>query len=209
MLAIIDYKIGNIGSLLNVFHHLKEEVEVVSDPSKLGQYHGLILPGVGAFDTAMKSLHETGFVEPLKNFVNSGKPLIGICLGLQILCNSSDEGQSPGLGFIDAPIKSLKSLGCKGKIPHVGFNEIKTNLEEKNFLQSSSEKDFYFVHSFALESINSQTKNIKVAYTEYEGVRFISAFQADNIFATQFHPEKSGEAGVRLLSEFIACSKNV
>lgn len=203
MIAIIDYKIGNIGSLMNVFNYLGETVEVVSDPALLDKYSAVILPGVGAYDTAMHHLHESKFVEPIKAFVKSGRPILGICLGMQILCNGSDEGQSPGLGLINESIKSLKSLGCKGKIPHVGFNEIRVSAE--SFLTPVDHKDFYFVHSFALPKLDG---NNSLAICEYEGVEFVCAFQYKNIFATQFHPEKSGEAGTRLLSEFIKCSKN-
>ena len=208
MLAIIDYKIGNIGSLVNAFNCLNTTLEIVSEPTSIHEYEGIILPGVGAFDTAMDSLHKTGFADEIKKFVASGKPILGICLGLQIMCSGSDEGSEKGLGLIDARITSLSSMGCQGKIPHVGFNEI-TNSEKNNFMTSSSSKDFYFVHSFALGNINSNNENILCSWTEYEGAKFISAFQVNNIFATQFHPEKSGEAGIKLLSEFISCSKNV
>lgn len=208
MIAIVDYKIGNIGSLMNVFNFLGEVVEVVSDPKLLDKYSAIILPGVGAYDTAMNSLHETGFIDPIKSFVKSGKPILGICLGLQVLCKSSEEGSVMGLGLIDGSIKSLTKLGCRGKVPHVGFNEIKVKVGDSPFLTSSSEKDFYFVHSFALDSVNADG-DITLAYTEYEGVEFVCALRYKNIFATQFHPEKSGEAGTRLLSEFIKCSKNV
>ena len=209
MLAIIDYKIGNFGSLVNAFNCLNTSLKIVTQPLKIHEYGGIILPGVGAFDTAMNSLHKTGFAEEIKKYVASGKPILGICLGLQIMCNGSDEGSEKGLGLIDAHITSLSSLGCKGKIPHVGFNEITASSGQKNFMSTSAAKDFYFVHSFALGKINSNNQNVYCSWTEYEGAKFISAFQVNNIYATQFHPEKSGEAGIKLISEFISCSKNV
>lgn len=209
MIAIVDYKIGNIGSLMNVFNYLGESVEIVSDPKLLDNYSAIILPGVGAFDTAMKHLHEADFVEAIKAFTKKGKPILGICLGMQILCRNSDEGESHGLGLIDESIRSLRSMGCKGKIPHVGFNEIKVETRGGSFLSPVNNKDFYFVHSYALPSLGRGGEDVTICLSEYEGVKFVSAFQYKNIFATQFHPEKSGEAGTRLLSEFIKCSKNV
>ncbi|MGZ3769095.1 MAG: imidazole glycerol phosphate synthase subunit HisH [Bdellovibrio sp.] len=209
MIAIVNYEIGNIGSLTNAFKYLGESLEVVSEPHILDQYDAIVLPGVGAFDTAMSALHKKGFVDSIRNFAQSGKAIMGICLGLQVLCNNSEEGALQGLGLVDASIRSLRTLGCIGKVPHVGFNEVKKVEGSSKFLVNALGKDFYFVHSYALAQINDKGENVSLAHSEYEGVKFISAFQCKNIFAAQFHPEKSGEAGINLISEFISCSKSV
>lgn len=208
MLAILDCNIGNIGSLVNTFSYLGETAEVISLPEQLRDYDAVVLPGVGAFDPAMRTLEAVGLTSEVKKFSRTGKPLLGICLGLQLLCNSSQEGSLPGLQLVSGDIKHLRSLGCQEKVPHVGFNSVDDVIGDSRFLSLAQGNDFYFVHSFVLNTIQSNESTISVAYSEYGGIKFISAFQHNNIFATQFHPEKSGEAGLALLSEFISCSKN-
>jgi glutamine amidotransferase len=209
MIAIIDCNIGNIGSLRNAFAYLGVPVEVVADPATLPKYRAAVLPGVGAFDAAMNSLERSGFVDPIRRFASSGRPMLGICLGLQLLCRRSSEGSAVGLGIVDGDIVNLGSLGCTGKIPHVGFNTVLPPIgPPSQFLTAASGRDFYFVHSFGLESSAELAQSTSLALTNYEGSRFVAALQRDNVFATQFHPEKSGELGLAILSEFVSCSKS-
>ncbi len=208
MIGIIDYKIGNFGSLLNAFAYLSVSAAVIDTPEDLGGHDAIVLPGVGAFDAAMTTLRQSGFADAIKDFAEGGKPVLGICLGLQVLCNASEEGSLPGLGLVDGRVESLKKLGCTGKTPHVGFNSVEATEGDSAFLKSLVGTDYYFIHSFALHNVAAPAADIALAYTEYEGVRIISALQRDNVFATQFHPEKSGEAGLALLKSFLLCSKS-
>ena len=201
-IGIIDCAIGNVGSLKNTFSYLGCEAEIVVDPEQLLSYEKVILPGVGAFDTAMKALNAKGFIDPLHDYVDKKKHLLGICLGMQILFEGSEEGTMCGLGILNGKLQHLKSLGCQEKVPHVGFNSIQSVDNNNRFFQNMNNKDFYFVHTFALEKIS----NINSAVLcEYGGINFIAALQTENIFATQFHPEKSGVIGLELLKRFILC----
>lgn len=202
MIGIVNCSIGNIGSLLNAFSYLGEQAEVVDDPEQLNTYRAIVLPGVGAFDAAMASVDRSGFNSAIRCYAASGAPLLGICLGMQILCNGSEEGKLPGLGLIKGHAINLQNLGCRGKVPHVGFNSVEQVDNNSPFLSSMAGRDFYFIHSFALQSTSG---NVAIARVEYEGTKFIAALQHDNIFATQFHPEKSGEAGLALLQQFMLC----
>lgn len=200
--GIIDCQIGNVGSLKNAFSYLGVTAEVVTEPNSLCAYDKIVLPGVGAFDTAMNALHQKGFIQPLKTFIQAGHSLLGICLGMQILCEQSEEGQMQGLGFIKGELKHLSHMGCQSKVPHVGFNSIK-NIQEKGlFSVDLLDRDFYFIHSYALDGINTQGN---LAFSEYNGVRFVAGLHYENILGMQFHPEKSGEFGLDLLQRFIAC----
>lgn len=205
MLGIVDCNIGNIRSIVNAFNYLGTPIEMVSDPARLLDFDAIVLPGVGAFDAAMTSLTATGFDVAVKEFVATGKPLLGICLGMQLLCNGSQEGVLPGLGLVDLDVINLRQLGCQGKIPHVGFNTINRLRGESSFLQKAQGQDFYFVHTFAVEDRPEGNPDLSVACAAYEGVEVVAALQNGNVFATQFHPEKSGEAGLNLISEFLAC----
>ena len=210
MLGIIDCQIGNIGSLKNAFSYLGEKAEVITSPHDLKNCRAAILPGVGAFDPAMAHINSSGFAQAIVDFASSGKPLLGICLGMQILGLRSDEGIGRGLGLIKREIRSLSQIGCKGKVPHVGFNSVNKIDGDSPFLSMALNRDFYFVHSFAIEAHTTSPEqlDLAVALSEYEGVEFVSALHCKNIFGTQFHPEKSGELGLALLSEFLKCSRN-
>ncbi len=205
MIGIIDCQIGNIGSLRNALTYLGAKVEVISRPDGVSDCHAVVLPGVGAFDPAMSSVECSGFGAEIKAFAKEGRPVLGICLGMQLLAHGSDEGVRPGLGLVDGRAVNLRQLGCTGKVPHVGFNTIQSVRGESNFLNETVERDFYFVHSFGLPETFLEGA---FATVEYQGGRFVAALQQRNIFATQFHPEKSGEAGLMLLQRFLSCSKN-
>ncbi len=206
MIAIIDSQTGNIGSLLNALACVEARAEIVSDPTALPRFDALVLPGVGAFDHAMTTLRQRGLDVGIQRFAATGRPVLGICLGMQLLCTGSDEGECPGLGLVDARIQHLGAMGCRGKVPHVGFNDIAEQVGESDFLHATAGQDFYFVHSYGLaEAAVRHDRALQMAVTEYEGARFVAAFQRDAVFATQFHPEKSGEAGVTLLQRFVSC----
>lgn len=205
--GIVDCGIGNIGSLLNAFTHLGTEAVLVSDPSRLSEFDGLVLPGVGAFDRAMENINALHLKEALQEHARSGRPMLAICLGMQLLCNRSEEGKLTGLEVVDADVKHLRTLGCRGKVPHVGFNSIGEVEGDSRFLARAINHDFYFVHSYGLVRPDVAPPGMSLAFADYEDTRFVAALQYKNIFATQFHPEKSGDVGLGLLSEFIACSK--
>jgi len=205
MIGIIDYDAGNLGSLRNALKYLGAEVEIISSTKDVSSCHAILLPGVGAFDTAMSSIKFAGFGNSVKEFVGSGGPVLGICLGMQMFTSASEEGSLPGLDIVKCSTFSLRKLGCTGKLPHVGFNTIQSVCGDSSFFSDAVGRDFYFVHSYA---IPEEASLDSYALIEYENVRFMGAFQHKNMFATQFHPEKSGEAGLVLLEHFITCSKN-
>lgn len=205
MIGIVDSQIANIGSLRNAFLYIGANVEVISHPNDLDIYSAIVLPGVGSFNPAMKALETSGFSSAIKSYAHAGRPLLGICLGMQMLTQGSEEGNLIGLGLVPGVAVNLRKLGCKGKVPHVGFNAIQSVSPDSFFLDSILNQDFYFVHSFAL---TSSSKECAIAIAEYGGANFVAALHQNNIFATQFHPEKSGEAGLMLLKQFLICSKN-
>lgn len=205
MIGIIDCQIGNIGSLRNALSYIGAQVEVISHPDEIRACHAVVLPGVGAFDPAMAAVEAAGFSAAVKAYASEQRPLLGICLGMQILTQGSEEGVLPGLGLIQGRVVNLRRLGCTGKVPHMGFNAIQSVSQETSFLTEVSGRDFYFVHSFGLPGPLLAGSS---AIVEYEGASFVAALQQKNIFATQFHPEKSGEVGLSLLQHFLSCSKN-
>ncbi len=205
MIGIIDCQIGNIGSLKNAFSYIGAKVEVISHPEELYSCDAIVLPGVGAFNSAMTAIHKSGFAQAVKSYAGNGRPLLGICLGMQMLSHGSEEGNLSGLGLIPGLVVNLRRLGCSGKVPHVGFNSIQSVSSKSPFLSGILGGDFYFVHSYALPTSSLE---YPIASSEYEGAQFVAALQKENIFATQFHPEKSGEIGLTLLKQFLLCSKN-
>ena len=134
MIGIIDCQIGNIGSLRNALTYIGAQVEVISHPDEIRACHAVILPGVGAFDPAMAAVEAAGFSTAVKAYASEQRPLLGICLGMQILTQGSDEGILPGLGLIQGRFVSLRRLGCTGKVPHIGFNAIQSVSQEASFL---------------------------------------------------------------------------
>lgn len=201
MIAIVDYNMGNLASVKNAFKLLGEEVVVESDPDKIAMYDKLILPGVGAFGDAMSHLHECGMVAPLQAYAQSGKFMLGICLGMQLLFESSNEfGTHEGLGLIKGHVRSFDTTRFKQplKVPHMGWNRIFTkehplfaNLDEAHYL--------YFVHSYHVVCANEADS---IAQSEY-GYRFSSAVARDNVMGIQPHPEKSHKNGLAILKNFI------
>jgi glutamine amidotransferase len=198
-IGIIDYDCGNLKSIQNALNFLNISSETVSKPQDLIEFSHLILPGVGAFPNAMESLMATGFDVALKEQAALGKPILGICLGMQLLCNSSDEfKKTSGLGLINAEVRKL--VVEKGqKIPHMGWNEIKICKNDPIFTEVPDNSDVYFVHSYAVTCDNSSNVYAKTTY----GQEFASVIGHKNVLGMQFHPEKSQVPGLNLLRAFI------
>ncbi len=199
MLAIVDYGVGNLFSLRSSLDYIGKQAVVTSDPAVLRMAERIILPGVGAFGDAIEKLRAGGLEKAVRREAESGKPLMGICLGMQMLFEKSYEyGEHNGLGFIKGEVIPMENTIPGGlKIPHIGWNRLE---KKKNspILSSIGEDDYvYFVHSFYVEGNNENT----VATTEY-GKSITAAVQKDNIFGCQFHPEKSGDVGLAILRDF-------
>ncbi|KAI9350364.1 hypothetical protein BD770DRAFT_326662 [Pilaira anomala] len=207
-LYMLDYGAGNVRSLVNAINHLGYDITFVKDPSDIPKAEKLIFPGVGDFGFAMRSLRSKGYAEPLKAYIASGKPFMGICVGMQSLFEGSDESEELGLGVI--PGKTAKFDSSSKAVPHMGWNHsqlVKSLKADGKSGQDVSfgieeEKTYYFVHSYAAR-VNERNKEWVLATGQYGDEIFIAAVQKDNVFATQFHPEKSGYAGVRILQSFL------
>lgn len=199
MIAIVDYGVGNLFSLQSSFAAIGEEVIVTSDPVVLQQSDKIILPGVGAFEDAIKKLQQTGLDEVLKNLANEGKPLLGICLGMQLLFEKSYEyGEHKGLGLIPGVIIPLsKNISSKLKIPHMGWNTLSFKKEHPLFSLIKEGDSVYFVHSYYATECE---ENI-IATSEYS-IDVTAAVAKGNVMGCQFHPEKSGTVGLKILKAF-------
>ncbi len=199
MIYIIDYGLGNLGSIQNMIKRVGGESKIIDNPNQLTSPTKIILPGVGAFDTGMKKLNENNWISVLNNEVLVNKiPVLGICLGMQLMTNSSEEGNLKGLGWIDANVKKFIFDNNSYKIPHMGWNRVKVAKDSYLFDSTESNK-FYFVHSYYVET-NNPSDNL--LYSNY-GNEFVSAFQKENIIGLQFHPEKSHKFGINLFNKFI------
>ncbi|MDB9776650.1 imidazole glycerol phosphate synthase subunit HisH [Alphaproteobacteria bacterium] len=199
---ILDYGMGNIKSVHKKLNNKKINIKVSSLPSDIIWADKIILVGVGHFKNAMNNLISFNLIEELNNFaMNKKKPILGICLGMQLMCDYSEEGNMDGLGWVRAKSKRfITNDKLKFKIPHIGWNQIKIK-KNSNLLNEIEElSEFYFVHSYFVEPTD---KNIILSQTNYIH-DFCSVFQNDNIIGTQFHPEKSHQAGEILLKNFIA-----
>ncbi len=202
-IAIIDYEMGNLHSVRKALESLNADVQVVQQPQHLDHYDGLVLPGVGAFDPAMCSLVEHGFAAPLRDAVSQGQPLLGICLGMQLLFEGSDEGQELGLGIIAGRVERLKpEPGIT--IPHMGWNQLNLHhVQHPLWRDIAPESYVYFVHSFACVPRDWAW----VAATACHGSQaIVAAIARDTLMATQFHPEKSGQLGQTILRNFLECT---
>jgi len=197
VIAIVDYRMGNLRSVQKGFEHAGvEDVVVTDDPAVIESADGIVLPGVGAFRDAAANLRESGCEDVLLRRVAEGTPFLGICLGLQLLADVGyEEGSWPGLGVVPGTCERLPG-GVK--IPHMGWNTVEYPRECPLFAGVPESTAFYFVHSYRIVPRDDDTI---VGSTEY-GVRFASAIQAANVYAVQFHPEKSSTMGLKLLANF-------
>jgi len=200
MIKIIDYGLGNIRAFQNVYKRLNIEVSVARNADELATASKVVLPGVGAFDHAMELLNQSGMRKALDTLIlTKGVPVLGVCVGMQILARSSDEGQAPGLGWIEGHVRGFKSLRQDQLvIPHMGWNDVQPKSSTKLFDQLESEARFYFLHSYYFQC---DRKEDIVAVTRY-GTEFSCAVNAGNIYGVQFHPEKSHHFGAQLLKNF-------
>ncbi|MBL8320521.1 MAG: imidazole glycerol phosphate synthase subunit HisH [Burkholderiaceae bacterium] len=199
--GIVNYGMGNLGSVRRAFEDLGADVVVADRPSALDAADRLVLPGVGAFSQGMQRLRDGGWCDALHSLVHERqRPLLGICLGMQMLASAGDEGgDEAGLGLIAGRVRRIDALGCTLRIPHVGWNDVRFDAGEPLFAGVPDGADFYFVHSYALDAENEHDV---VARTNY-GVPVVAAVRHGHVFGTQFHPEKSSRCGRRLLRNFI------
>jgi glutamine amidotransferase len=172
------------------------QATLINDPQELKSANKIILPGVGAFDTAMNEFRKKGWEEPAKEFMKSGKPILGICLGMQMLTHSSEEGTAKGLGWVNA--KTVRFPASVGRIPHMGWNIGYPSKPSKLLVDDGSEQRFYFVHSYYVELQDQKDELLQTHY----GIQFTSGFEHNNILGVQFHPEKSHKFGMALLKNF-------
>ena len=199
--AIINYGIGNIRSLYNSLKKLNVEVEIILNPELIFKFNKVFLPGVGSYKDAIQLIKKIGWEKTIKDFSsNKNNKLFGICVGMQILSTYGYEhGKSDGLDIIKGDVEHMYNQGCHLKLPHIGWNSIK--ILNKNLITENlpNDSDFYFVNSYSFKIVNSDQL---IATTKY-GIEFPSIINKDNVFGTQFHPEKSSNAGMQILKNFI------
>ena len=200
MISIVNYGLGNVKAFKNIYDHLGIAVSIASSEKELNDAEKLILPGVGSFDSAMKKLINSGMYSLLNEKVmKKNTPVLGICIGMQIMCKASEEGTRKGLGWVKANVKSLKKTTKNEKLilPHMGWNTVNIINENGIFSDINENDRFYFLHSYYVDI----DKNYILAETNY-GIDFASSFCVENLFGIQFHPEKSHDAGIKILKYF-------
>ena len=195
MITIIDYGMGNIGSIVNMLKKIGVKSQTTKSPTELLQAEKIILPGVGDFDNAMGKLNELGLSETIRQKAELGTPILGICLGMQLLGTSSDEGLLPGLDLIPAHIRKFQIMG-KLRVPHMGWNRVIPL--DKEMYNELEENKFYFVHSYYFDADDEKD----VAGTTDYGICFTSSVRRKNVYGAQFHPEKSHKYGMQFLRNF-------
>ena len=195
-LVVIDYQSGNLRSVAKALESTGVHPVITSDPEDLVAADGLVLPGVGSGPAAMEALKQRGLVQPLREYVDSGRPFLGVCLGLQLLMERTDEGDAPCLGIIPGEVKRLPATL---KVPHMGWNSVQLQGGGPLFQGIPQDSHFYFVHSYYAAPEDAAS----VAGTTEYGKPFCSIYARDNLVATQFHPEKSGLVGLRLYQNFV------
>ena len=202
MIAVIDYGMGNIGSIINMFHKIGAEAIATNRIAELENAEKLVLPGVGAFDNGMEKLNELGLAEPIKRMaLKEGKPFLGICLGMQLLGLSSEEGKLTGLGLIEFDVRKFRFEENKGlKVPHMGWDVVRFDKPDNKILKGiSGQQRYYFVHSYYAFCKSRENVLMTCDY----GCAFAAAVCKDNIYGVQFHPEKSHRFGMALLENFV------
>lgn len=196
--SLVGYGLGNLGSVSNMLRRIGTEVRVITHAEEVATSDRILLPGVGAFDHGVRRLHETFFFEALREFAQTGKPMLGICLGMQLLADSSEEGEERGLGLI--PGRSVKFVSGDGlRVPHMGWNTIEpTRVDDGLLAGLPDESRFYFVHSYHVQPVQPDHA---LAMTNYGG-SFVSIVRDGNVMGAQFHPEKSHDFGKAVLRNF-------
>lgn len=199
MIAIIDYGMGNIHSVQKALERMGASVKVTNKPQEIARAEKVVLPGVGAFDDAMSELKKQGLIDAIKDFVKSGKPFLGICLGMQLLFEKSQEARiSGGLGILRGEVKKFKPAKLM-KVPHMGWNQLKFENKCKLLKNIPDNSYVYFCHSYYPVP---QDKTVIAASCNY-GREFAAIVSKDNVYGTQFHPEKSQETGLAMLNNFV------
>lgn len=204
MIAIVDYGLGNIHAFINIYKKLGIPAIVAKNEEDIKGADKIILPGVGAFDWAMTKLNASGLRNSLDNAVlREKKPILGVCVGMQMMTNRSEEGNEPGMGWVEGEVVkfSFKTQEIVKPLPHMGWNDI-VPVGNAEIFRSIADPKYYFLHSFHVQPRNS---SVILAESEY-GEKFTSAFKAENIYGMQFHPEKSHHWGVSLLKNFAELS---
>ncbi len=203
MLALINYGMGNLRSISNAFDLLGKEVLITDDPDKISKSEGIILPGVGSFSDGIQNLKRKKMVDILeKEVLINKKPYLGICLGLEFLAEKSYEGGScEGFGWINGSISKIEPESPSFKVPHIGWDDTEI-LKNDEFFNEIKEPTFYYLHSYFFD-VSKDDKKYVTSVCDYGGVKIPATIHKDNIFATQFHPEKSQETGLKLLNNFL------
>lgn len=199
-IGVLDYGLGNIGSVIRMIEKAGGTASAVIRPEELRRVDKLVIPGVGKFDHGISQIKNRNFLAPLTEYIQvQGSPVLGICLGMQILCNRSEEGSLNGLGFVDAEVKKFNFTGSQGlKVPHMGWSKVLVNRINP-LIDNSDVPRYYFVHSYRVVPTSEE---IVIAKANY-GIDFCAAFQFGNIFGVQFHPEKSHRFGKELIRRFV------
>jgi len=203
--AVVDYGMGNLGSVINMVGHVGGRASICSDPESLGGSRKIILPGVGHMGKAMCRLQDGGWINALNEARRNGSWIMGICLGMQLMARFSEEGNCEGLGWFDLQSIRFPETTDAGKhlrVPHMGWNTVLFNKRDK-FQEIEESGRYYFVHSYYIDGVEDQSC---WATTEYEGVRFASGIRKDRLIGVQFHPEKSHRCGMELMKYFLTAS---
>lgn len=199
MITIIDYGMGNLRSIQNAFARVGREARVTREPSLIADASHVVLPGVGAFPDCMRNLEQFGLIGPIHRAIRSGKPFLGICLGLQLLFTEGEEfGRHPGLAILKGRVVRFPAQDRSLKVPHMGWNQLTRKRPLALFNEIPENAYFYFVHSYHAVPEDPGL----IATTTHYGIEFVSSIQQENLFACQFHPEKSQAAGLALLRAF-------
>ena len=200
-LVVVDYESGNLRSVTRALESQGVSPTVTGNPADLADADAVVLPGVGSGPAAMKALEVRGLVEPLRAFIASGKPFMGVCLGLQLLLERTEEGDAPCLGILEGQVRRLPdSRDSTLKVPHMGWNSVNFRSGHPALKGIPQDSYFYFVHSYYADPVDRAGV---LGATDY-GVSFCSVYAKDNVIATQFHPEKSGATGLRIYKNFVA-----